>query len=238
MNEAQRIGVELNRLYPKRIELHAHTSPASTCADFPPEEVVETFYSAGYDGIAITNHFYLKEKIMNKSTLLDIYKNDFLVAKETGEKLGIKVYLGAELRFRYENGNDYLLYGFSVDDLDDIYDYLDGDIRTFYREYMHDGLFLVQAHPFRDGIKRANPDFLDGVEAFNIHPHHNSNITYASLFAKAYNKIETIGTDYHHENHENLSATRMKTLPNNESELVSELKSGDFIYEISGHLMV
>lgn len=238
MKDAQRIGEELNKLYPKRIELHAHTSPASSCADFPPEEVVETFYNAGYDGIAITNHFYVKEKIMSKESMLEVYKNDFLVAKETGEQLGIKVYLGAELRFRYENANDYLLFGFELDQLDDIYDYLDGDLRTFYREYMNDDLFLIQAHPFREGMKRANPDFLNGVEAFNMHPHHNSCVTYASLFAQTYKKVETIGTDYHHENHENLAATRMKSLPENEKALVEALKENDFIYEISGHLVV
>ena len=48
---------KLKKQYPVRIELHAHTKPASSCGDVPTEEVLRIFKDDGYDGIAITNHF-------------------------------------------------------------------------------------------------------------------------------------------------------------------------------------
>lgn len=227
---------ELNSQYPCRVEIHAHTSPASHCADLAPAEVVEIFYRAGYDGIAITNHFYTQKKDKNK--FIEMYTNDFRVACETGEKLGIKVYFGAELRFKKENDNDYLIFGIKPEQLGEIYDYLNKDLETFVREYKTDDMFLIQAHPFRDDMELMNPELLDGIEAFNLHPHHNGRITLASRYAQTNGKVETIGSDFHHKTHDNLCATRFKALPENEAELVKAFKENDFIYEIAGHLMV
>ena len=43
--------------YPYRIELRAHTTPASSCSNLKPEELVQLYHEKGYDGLVITNHF-------------------------------------------------------------------------------------------------------------------------------------------------------------------------------------
>ena len=87
-------------------------------------------------------------------------------------------------------------------------------------------------------MERGFEQFLDGVEAFNMHPNHNSRVALAMKYADEHGKIATAGTDYHHIGHDNLCATRSSVLPENEAELVSLLKSGNFIYEISGKVVV
>ena len=219
--------------------MHAHTSPASPCSQVKPEDVVKIFSDAGYHGIAITNHFFPHLlNCRNKEEYVEKYRKDFETAAETGDKLGIKVYLGAEIRFKNENDNDYLLFGFDMDELTEIYDYLDSDISTFVNEYKKDKMFLIQAHPFRDDMVRADTSLLDGIESFNMHPNHNSRIALAVRHAEENGKIMTIGTDYHHIGHDNLAATRMHNLPDNSSQLIQELKSGDYIMEVSGKLIL
>ena len=226
---------QIKEAFPYRLELHAHTSPASRCSQVSPEDVITIFHNAGYNGIAITNHFYEKPY---KDEFLKIYRDDFLKAYETGKKLGMKVYLGAELRFVNENDNDYLLYGFELDELEEMYSHISGTLEDFVRDFKTDSMFLLQAHPFRNDMERGFEQFLDGVEAFNMHPNHNSRVALAMKYADEHGKIATAGTDYHHIGHDNLCATRSSVLPENEAELVSLLRSGNFIYEISGKVVV
>lgn len=226
---------QIKEAFPYRLELHAHTSPASRCSQVSPEDVITIFHNAGYNGIAITNHFYEKP---DKDEFLKIYRDDFLKAYETGKKLGMKVYLGAELRFVNENDNDYLLYGFELDELEEMYSHISGTLEDFVRDFKTDSMFLLQAHPFRNDMERGFEQFLDGVEAFNMHPNHNSRVALAMKYADEHGKIATAGTDYHHIGHDNLCATRSSVLPENEAELVSLLKSGNFIYEISGKVVL
>ncbi|MBR5570286.1 MAG: hypothetical protein IKW10_05260 [Oscillospiraceae bacterium] len=40
--------------YPYRIELHAHTNPASGCSTLTPGQLVEFYAEKGVDGIVIT----------------------------------------------------------------------------------------------------------------------------------------------------------------------------------------
>ncbi len=238
MKKSEEIKSELSKAYPVRAELHAHTKPVSGCSDIPPRDAVRTFHNDGYDAMAITNHFSINKRWTNKEDYLEAYKHDFLEALDEGEKLGMTIYLGAELRFSKQSDNDYLLFGITLDDLDKIYDYLDKDLETFVRECKTETMVLLQAHPFRDDMILMDTDLLDGVEAFNMHPNHNSRVAVAYYYAKEHGKIATIGSDYHHVGHDNLAATRFSTLPKDSLELAEELRKNDFIYEISGNLMV
>ena len=121
MNNPKIIAEELKNIYPYRIELHAHSNPASGCSEVPADELVRTFYNAGYDAIAVTNHFISDdEHSESKEKAIEKFKKDLYLAKETGEKLGIRVYAGAELRFYKHSNNDYLFFGFEFDELPDI----------------------------------------------------------------------------------------------------------------------
>lgn len=239
MLNPKKIAEELKELYPYRIELHAHSSPASGCSEVPADELVRVFYEAGYDGIAITNHFISdNEHSSSKADAIEKFKKDLYLAYETGDKLGIKVYAGAELRFYKHSDNDYLFYGFTLDELPDIYDYLNTNLETFVKEYKKESSLLLQAHPFRDGMVRMDPDLLDAIEAFNVHQNHNSRVAVTAKYAAQHGKIMTIGSDYHHPTFEGISATRIKYLPKDESELVSIIKNEDFIMEIGGRIII
>ena len=229
---------ELKKAYPYRIELHAHTKPASSCAEIPTEDVLRTFKDDGYSGIAITNHFYQGAKGMAIEQFAEFYKAELFNALELGEKIGIKVYAGAELRFVNQNNNDYLLFGYNPDDLYYILQNLYGTLEDFVRNYKTDEMFLLQAHPFRNGMEQIDADLLDGVEVFNMHPNHNSRVAVAEKYAEKNGKIKTMGTDYHHLNHDNLCATRTPYLPRNEKELIKLLRSEDYIFEIGDRIIL
>lgn len=239
MLSPKKVTEEFKNLYPYRLELHAHSSPASGCSEVPADELVRVFKEAGYDGIALTNHFIANSDYTgSKENTIEMFKKDIYLAQETGDKLGIKVYAGAELRFHNHSNNDYLFFGYTLDELPDIFDYLNTDLETFVKEYKKESSLLIQAHPFRNNMIRMNSDLLDAIEAFNVHQNHNSRVAVAAKYAAAEGKIMTVGSDYHHPGFEGISATRTKVLPKDESELISIIKNDDFIIEIGGRILL
>ena len=229
----QELKTKLSLSYQYKIELHAHTTPVSSCSQITPKEMAETYKSLGYSAVVITNHFY-RHNEFEKEEFINYYLNDFEQTERYGKELGIKVYLGAEVRFT-ENNNDYLLYGVDKKMLEEIYDYLPNGIENFRSKYMMPNSVFIQAHPMRDGIKTVDPALLDGIEVFNMHPGHNSRIGLASVYAKENNHfIVTAGSDFHHpnRNHEGLAAIRTTSLPEDTFALAKLLKEDDFLIEI------
>lgn len=238
---AAEIKNQLQSLYPYRIELHAHTAEISPCSQITPEEMAETYSKKGYDAIVITNHF-ISELLQGetKEEKLNWYLKGYEDTKTAAEKFNLKVFLGAELRFT-ENHNDYLLYGTDRDILSACYDYLDKGLTAFRNEVkLPDSVFL-QAHPFRNGMELCDPDLLDGIESFNMHPGHNSRIGIAIRYAAENNMVvKTAGSDFHHKDmgHEAVAALRTKTLPETSFDIAKILRSGDYILEIGESSLV
>ncbi len=220
--------------YKFKLELHAHTSPVSACSRLSPSEVIARLHEQGYHGVVIANHFLRGGKFMQADDPVAAYLEDYCIAKEAGEALGMKVYLGAEYRFD-ENVNDYLVYGASEALLRETVGRFDMTFNRFYEEYHNEHLLILQAHPFRKGMVPADPAHLDGIEAFNMHPGHNSRMADSVRFARENGlDIMTAGTDLHYAGDEGLCATRTKTLPSNEAELVALLRSREYLVEMSG----
>lgn len=219
--------------YVYKTELHCHTSPASVCADFSVEEIFKLYSEAGYHSVAITNHFQYGAKIKNSDKIKAILK-DFSEAEKLSKKYSINPIFALELRFNEGNANDYLFYGVCTKEMEKIAEYLDGSLENFYKNYRSDNNILIQAHPFRDRNFPANPEFVDGIEVFNLHPGHNSRIGFAAKHAKMYGKIITAGTDFHHEGHHCLCAMLTKQPITDSFELAGALKSGDYLLSISG----
>ena len=164
--------------------------------------------------------------------------DDYYKTKEIGKKNGLKVYLGMEIRFP-ENCNDYLIYGIEESDVKELFSYIHSDYISFYKAFKNDKNVILQAHPFRNGIGLQNPDYIDGIETFNVHPGHNSRIAFATQYASKYpHFIKTCGTDFHHEGHQGLGATLTKTLPDNSIGLAEILKSGDYLFNIAGSIVI
>ena len=240
MKEYEKYEQILKEKYPCRIELHAHTKPASHCADFEPEEVVEKYAAKGYDGIVITNHFPGGYEYLGKEAFFEQYFGNFERAFKKGEELGIRVYLAAELRFTKDDApdNDYLLYGCTKDDLLRCYDLIDLSFKDFVRTFIEERHTLIQAHPMRANMVVCDSDLVDGYESFNLHPSHNASISLATRHADRCGKLVTAGTDFHHPGHEGCAAVRFAKLPQDETELAAMIKENDFLIEIENRILI
>lgn len=227
--------------YKYRIELHAHTSPVSPCAECLPEEVVEAYHRKGYDAIVITNHYgKFRMKDESRKEAVDRYLDDYNRAKAKGDECGINVILGVEYRFDGSN-NDFLIYGADREVVEILYDYKDLAIHEFKKEVSLPKSVMVQAHPFRDGNDPCDPSFIDGIETFNMHPWHNARVSFSIRHAYDNNLgIMIPGSDYHHktEGYEGVAALRTKVLPKDSFELAEILRSGDYVFEIGEHSIV
>ena len=56
---------------------------------------------------------------------------------------------------------------------------------------------MYQAHPYRKNAKPLDIRYLDGIEAFNVHPKHNSRNYLAVRFAKENGLAMIAGSDCH-----------------------------------------
>lgn len=183
-----------------KIDLHIHTTGFSNCGKLSIEEIVPLYSRAGYDCIVITNHFSTtSRKWFQENVGGDFCKSYFDTIKkgaELGEKLGLLVLGGFELRFD-ENSNDYLVYGMTEEmcrDCGKIFAMTPEEYGLFAKE---NGILFYQAHPFRNKITVVNPECLFGMEILNTHPRHDSRNDIASLWAEKYHLHKIAGSDCH-----------------------------------------
>ena len=226
--------------YKYKYDLHVHTSPASTCADFSPKETVKRYAEAGFDGFVLTNHFHLGEmgSLSDIKDYVNYYLNDYYETKNEGKKAGLDILLGMEIRFP-ENTNDYLVYGLTEEDVVRASKYLDSDYKTFYREFKSEKNVIIQAHPFRNNIVLCDFKYIDGIEVFNMHPGHNARIGIAAKLAKENpDLLITGGTDFHHENHQGLCAVCTEKRIKNSYEISDIISSRNFIFDLFGNKII
>lgn len=89
------------------------------------------------------------------------------------------------------------------------------------------GFIVYQAHPFREGIRRCNPDYINGVEVYNGKSTREQN-NKAFEWAKKNNKLMISGSDFH--TLKNLAKGGIITdrrIENN-TQLIDVLKAMDF----------
>lgn len=226
--------------YKYKYDLHVHTSPVSKCGDFSPCDVVDKYVKLGFDGIVITNHFCIDSlrNYTEKEDFVEYYLRDYRQAKEYGEENNLKVFPGLEIRFP-ENDNDYLVYGIDEDDVFRAFDYIYTDYKTFYREFKKDNILIIQAHPFRNHCVLQDISVLDGIEAYNLHPGHNSAQGFVAKLAYDNPRLLiTGGTDFHHEGHEGMCAMCTTEKLTDSSSLVNSIKSRDIIFDVWGSKII
>ncbi len=218
--------------YKYKTEIHLHTKPASSCGKVLPEDVIKAYKKSGYDSITVTNHFYIPDNCTKEEWIEKILA-DYHKMQELGKNAGINIILGLELRFT-EHINDYLIYGIEEEELWQIYDLLDKGIDNFYKTYKNDKNVIFQAHPFRDNMRLADVNSIDGIEVFNLHPGHNSRIGFAAKYARENNLLITAGTDFHEPGRDSLCGIMTKEPITSSIQLAKILKERDFIIDISG----
>ncbi len=181
-------------------DTHVHTAETSPCGKVSALKLVQMYKIAGYHGIVITDHYFDEyfESLNNKTweDKVDSFLRGYRLARHEGEKIGLNVLLGMEIRF-VENLNDYLVYGFDEEFLKGNKELYKLNLKTFKRLSEDNGLLVFQAHPFRFWVTPANPLFLDGVEVYNGNPRHDSRNHLAQVFAGENNLLEISGSDFH-----------------------------------------
>lgn len=216
-------------------ELHAHTSEVSPCGNLTAPEVAERYIAAGYTTLVLTNH-YCDYVIDNAGDTwekkITHYLSAYRLMKEyAGDRL--YVLLGCELRF-VGSANDYLIFGCTEEFLTAHPDLHRMSLRDFSTLARENGLLIVQAHPFRNGMTVVNPEYLDGIEVFNGHCNHHSRNQIADAWAKQYGLLRTSGTDFHHP-YQNADGGIVTDEPIRTMEqLVKVLKSGSYTLHCAG----
>ncbi|MBO4798372.1 MAG: PHP domain-containing protein [Candidatus Methanomethylophilaceae archaeon] len=220
--------------YRVKIELHAHTRPASECGKQTPHHLMALLHKEGFDTVVLTNHFHVHGPFAKKPDPVGAYLEDYYACEEEAKRYGMTVILGADYRFA-DNNNDYVVYGLDEAFLRETYPRLGMTYRQFYETYHSPDLLILQAHPFRDGCRCEETDHMDGLEVFNCHPGHNSRMAVAARVARQRNlDLITVSSDQHEWGQEGICSLRAKTNPQNGAELVSLLRSKDYLFEIGG----
>lgn len=183
-----------------KYELHCHTKYGSRqCGRVEPKEIVKLYKEQGYSGIVITDHyspltFSPGHGFTNPKKFIENYIDPYYDMKQY-EDDSFSVMFGMELR-HYATANDYLVYGVDPEWLSQQGNLLALNEKQAY-ELMHSQGYLVyQAHPFRPGIRRCNPAYIDGVEVYNGKTDQPSNAK-AYNWAKETGKLMVSGSDFH-----------------------------------------
>lgn len=184
-----------------KYETHSHTWPVSICARVSVEESLAFYKEMGYDGVFITNHFLdgniNTDKSLPYEAQIDFYFSDYEEGLRIGEKLGLKVFFGAELSY---GGTDFLVYG-----LDKAWFLAHPEIMEMKKSrelefFMESGALVIQAHPFREAAYidhiRLFPRQIHGVEVTNACRKDSEN-RLAEIYAEHYGLLKIAGTDNH-----------------------------------------
>lgn len=185
-----------------KIETHLHTNHVSKCGHLTAAEIVKGYAEAGYSALIVTDHYnrttfdFLGIDPAAPGDKLTPFLDGYRRVREEAEKVGIRVFRGAELRFD-ECDNDYLFYGW----LDDILAEPDAVFRMgiagFAPMARAAGGLIIQAHPYRRSCTPAIARYLDGVEVLNRNPRHDSHNDRAEAYAQEYGLIRSSGSDCH-----------------------------------------
>lgn len=180
-------------------EPHFHTKDVSTCAHINAAEAVELYKNAGYSGVVVTDHFS-QDCFDNKypgdswKEKIDYFLTGYRNAKKC-ETEDFAVILGLEARF--ENDNDYLVFGADEDFLYGNEWFTKMTIKQFKKLAEKNQLTVIQAHPFRIDSTITNPRYIDGVEIYNGNRRHDSSNNMAEMWAKKHGFITISGSDFH-----------------------------------------
>ena len=218
-----------------KFELHVHTRENDIYARLGGAEIVRLYHDIGYEGLVITDHYFSlfyewfseEMNLNNHASIIDRWLRGYREAKAEGDRLGISVLLGAEVRFDGPVINDYLIYGIteeflysapllnSLKNLDELVAILPDTAR------------VVLAHPFRNGMTVVDPSPLFGIEVYNGNtPEIRNRI--ARIWAKDAGKVMTSGSDFHSRKSLARGGIQTERSIRTSADLISVLEDGCF----------
>lgn len=183
-----------------KVDTHVHTKEVSRCGTIDAKTIVNTYKKLGYDGIVITDHFnfYTFKRLGGETwrEKAEEFLSGYRAARAEGEKIGLEVYLGMEIK-TMENDNEFLLHGFDESFIFENENLFLKPIAEIKKIADENGLVLIQAHPFRVMCHAVEPQFVHGIEVFNGHFGHNSSNHMAQKLCEQRGGIATSGSDCH-----------------------------------------
>jgi hypothetical protein len=216
-----------------KFEMHVHAKGGSRCGRAEPETIVQDFIKGGYGGIVITNHYdeynYFNTLVgETHKQKIDSFFSLYDTIKELGEKQNLKVFYGVEVRDCLND--EYMLYGFKREFLYDNKPLFTYSQKELFSMAEKNNMFMYQTHPFRDGVRCGNPEYMHGAEIFNGHFHHVNNNDRAKEFFVGKKLIRMAGIDYHVPNQPLTASMQIPKDVNDEFALVEYLMSGKAEY--------
>ena len=186
-----------------KFEMHLHTAENDPYVNVCAADAVREYKKIGYDGIVFTDHFgkFIWKWRDGKNGLgtweekIERWLTAYRSAKKVGDEIGLKVFLGMELRFT-KNINDYLIYGM---DEEFIFSHPDLDLYSpeeFFK-IKPEKMLVYQAHPFREDMVVGSAENIFGVEVYNSGTPAPRN-QMAEAFADIFSLRKISGSDFHH----------------------------------------
>ena len=181
-------------------ETHMHTAEISHCGHIRADEMVRLYKEAGYNTVCVTDHFmynfFIRLGDIPWEEKTAIFLSGYYKAKKAGDDLGVNVILAPEFHLK-DSPNDFVVYGITKAFLDAHPELPDMTIEEFYPLAKENGLFVVQAHPYRDDVCYPTPDYVDGVEVYNSNPRHIDYSEKTATLAEKHALYITAGSDAH-----------------------------------------
>ena len=214
-----------------KTETHLHTKESSWCGWLSAEDMLKEYRKRGYSTVCISDHFKQEyfdawgdisweEKI--KRTLLGYYN-----AKKVADKYGINVLMSTEIEFEDTKPNHYLLYGVTEEFLISNVDLCKMSIDKFAKIAKENSIFIIQAHPFRNGVCFPTPEYVDAFEIYNGNIRHKE-FGDAGQLAKEKNLYVTSGSDAHRLEDVGTGGIITDSEIRTMEELIAVIKCGDF----------
>ena len=183
-----------------KTETHLHVAEVSPCANIRAGEMVRHYNEAGYKTVFVSDHYDASKFNMlgdipwqEKTSIL---MSGYYRAKEAGKKYGMNILLAAEIMFE-GCGNHYLVYGITKAFMDEYPEFYKMKVEEFAEIAKAHNLFIIQAHPYRDGRNFPTPEFVDGMEVYNSNPRHDDSDEKSELVAKENGLYMIGGSDAH-----------------------------------------
>jgi len=185
-----------------KTETHLHTKEVSRCGKLYADEMVSMYKDAGYDTLFVTDHlsesfFERQEEGMSKDEMADAFCLGYNNAKEIGDRSGITVIFGAELQMNEGKKAHFLLYGIDRDFIIWIQDKFDRSTKEIFEYLDGRGVFVVQAHPYRDDKSTPIDGCAHALEAHNPNPRHTNYDEQVYEYAALHGLPVTGGSDAH-----------------------------------------
>lgn len=211
-------------------DVHVHTAEVSHCAHLTAAQTIDTYAELGYSGVCITDHYSqdalykdIQEPIWEKK--IAAYQRGYYLAKEQGEKRGLTVLFGMEMHVADYPDNEYLVYGLTADFVAQNKDLWQYTLPEFREIANANNAMIFQAHPFRKNMVLSPAHLLDGIEAYNGNPRHNSRNDYAIMTAKILGYGLVSGSDSHDPGDAGHGGLAFFERPESEADLVRLLRS-------------